>query len=85
MNHHSGYFVRMHRSCVNHPAQAKQFRQIKLLWKLLLKPEGKLEKFDYLTKWRNFDYRQLSEADVLRRYLQYLTSQAWVMNIFKAY
>lgn len=53
----------------NDPAQAKQYRQLKSLWKLLLKPEDNLDTFDYSTKWRNFDYSQLSEADVLRRLL----------------
>ena len=49
-------------------SQAKYYRQLKSLYKLLLKPEDEL---DYTTfkKWQNFQWRYLTESEVVGRLL----------------
>lgn len=51
------------------PIQAKQYRQLKSLFKLLLKSEDRLD-YNTLTKRRNFNWRLLTETEVVDRLLK---------------
>ncbi|RCF64305.1 ISL3 family transposase, partial [Enterococcus faecium] len=51
------------------PIQAKQYRQLKSLFKLLLKSEDRLD-YNTLTKRRNYNWRLLTETEVVDRLLK---------------
>lgn len=52
----------------NQPEEAKKYRQLKSLSRLLLKNEDHLNYSDP-HKWRNFDWNELTEKDVVHRLL----------------
>lgn len=51
-----------------HPSEGKQYRQLKSLWGLLLKPREKLNNTAYKSR-RNYDNSQLTETEVVDRLL----------------
>lgn len=52
----------------NDPTQAKYYRQLKALSRLLIKRQDKLV-YDKWTKWRNFGWAYLTESEVVDRLL----------------
>ncbi len=52
----------------NDPIQAKHYRQVKALSRLLIKRQDTLV-YDKWTKWRNFGWAYLTESEVVERLL----------------